>query len=114
MSLFSWFTEAFSARGKSLGVYRRGMGKMKVGDMAGAIADYTSVIALADVPEDVKAMALFNRGLAHHKAKNHQQAAADFDAVMEMPGAPDDIKAATLEKQTRWDLRDQRRAEKQH
>jgi tetratricopeptide (TPR) repeat protein len=112
MNLFSWLTDAFSVRGKALSFYRRGMGKMKRGDMAGAIADYTSVIDLAGVPDDVKAMALFNRGLAYHKAKNHPQAAADFDAVLEMPGAPPDIKGAAREKQTRWNLRDQRRAEK--
>jgi hypothetical protein len=113
MSFFSWLTDAFSHRGKALTIYRRGMGKMKGGDLLGAIADYTSVIELSGVPEDVKAMALFNRGLAHHKAKKHQQAAADFEAVLKMPEAPEDIKAATRKKQTRWHVRDQRRAEKQ-
>lgn len=112
MNLFSWLTNSFSVRGKSLAIYHRAMGKMAAGDTAGAIAGYTAIVELARVPADVKAMALFNRGLAHHAARNQQLALADFEAVLEMPDAPGDVKAATREKLTRWSVRNEKKSGK--
>ena len=58
----------FSGRSKALSLYKRGMKKAKNRDLAGAVEDYTLVIKMPNVSNDVKAMALFNRALAYSRA----------------------------------------------
>ncbi len=88
----------FSSRGKALNVYKRGMTKADQRDLPGAIADYSTVIAMKSVPGDVKAMALLNRALAYSRSHEQEKAEADLATVLAMPDATAQVRSAANEK----------------
>ncbi len=88
----------FSARGKALSLYKRGMKKAKKNDLAGAVEDYTLVINMPNVPNDVKAMALFNRALAYSREKDYTHATADLEQVLATPDTPAEVMTAAQQK----------------
>ncbi len=94
-----------SPRRKAMSLYKRGMKKAKANDIQGAIAAYTEVIEMSDVPPDVKAMALFNRALTYGAEKDDAKAREDLASVLAMPEAPSDVATAARQKLQRWDKR---------
>ena len=107
MGLFDFL----SARAKATALYQRGMDKVKAGDRAGAVADYSAVVANRRCPEDVKAMALFNRGLAYYLEEDLPNAQKDFETVASMSGAPSNVASAARDKLNRMKSRKDRAAE---
>ena len=88
----------FSGRSKALSLYKRGMKKAKNRDLAGAVEDYTLVIKMPNVPNDVKSMALFNRALAFSRDKDYSHARADLEDVLATPETPAEIMTAAQQK----------------
>lgn len=68
MNHFDWIVGCFSTRQKLLRIYRRGISQARQGQHDAAIENYTKVIGISGVPEDVNAMLLFNRALAYDNA----------------------------------------------
>jgi len=74
----------------------RGVAYGKCRETEKELADYTSVIEMANVPVDQKAMTLVNRGEAYSEFGETENAIADFMSVIEMPDSPIDQKAKAL------------------
>lgn len=98
MNVSKWFSGLFSQRGKTEGIYQRGMKKAHDKDLDGAIADYSAVINDPQSPADLKAMALFNRALVYSLQKKFEEANADLERVQAIPEAPRNLRDATREK----------------
>ena len=101
MNPVKWFREKFSSRGKSVGIYKRGMKKAENGDPNGAIADYSEVIKMPDTPNDVIAMALFNRGLVYVANGDTKKGNNDLQKVLDMDSAPTRVKDMAKQKMIR-------------
>ncbi len=108
MNHFDWIVGCFSTRQKSLRIYRRGISQARQGQHDAAIENYTKVIGISGVPEDVKAMSLFNRALAYATADD-SRGAEDLNMVLKMPGAPTHIKTEATRKLARMQQRAERR-----
>lgn len=89
---------SFSARGKAMTLYKRGMQKADRRDFEGAIDDYTTVIETRHAPGDVRAMALLNRALVYSRSHETVKAEKDLAAVLAMPEATSQVKSAAHEK----------------
>lgn len=96
---------SFTARGKALALYRRGMQKAEDRNLEGAIEDYSAVVAMKGVPPDVVAMALFNRALSYSRSRDDEKAKVDLELVLEMAEAPGKVKDAASEKLRRMKRR---------
>jgi len=107
LNVFSWWRNWRSVRSAGLALYKRGMAQANQHHDKSALASYTDVIELSDVPEDVRAMALYNRALLHVTNKNYLAAQADLDAVLALPGPLHQIKTAARQKLERMKLRQQ-------
>ena len=101
----------FSARGKAMGLYKKGMAHAEKRDLDSAIDSYTKVVNMKSVPQDIKAMALFNRALAYSRNKNDDLAEKDLKLVMAMEKAPPRIKTASQEKISRMAMMNRRKEE---
>ncbi len=62
-------------------------------DTQAAIAEYTTMLQMPDVPVDERATALFHRGVIYSQLGDTQ---ADFTTLIQMPDAPADQKARAL------------------
>jgi serine/threonine protein kinase len=67
----------------------RGLIRCKIGDIAGAINDYTEVINSPDAPLLHRAEALFSRALARGSVRDLSGAHADLQCVLSFPDHPD-------------------------
>ena len=108
VNLYDWNVGCFSTRRKSLGSYRRGISKARDRQHVAAIENYTAVLGISGVPEDVKAMSLFNRALAYATADD-SSGAEDLNMVLKMPDAPTHIKTEATRKLARMQQRAERR-----
>ncbi len=108
MNHFDWIVGWFSTRQKALRIYRRGMSRARKGQHDAAIENYTKVIGISGVPEDVKAMSLFNRALAYVTVDDSRRA-EDLNMVLKMPDAPTHIKTEATRKLARMQQRAERR-----
>lgn len=106
MSVIEKLFGGFTVRGKALATYKRGMQKAGTRDLEGAIADYTAVMDMKGVPDDVAAMVLFNRALAYSRAHDDDKASEDLRRVLNMPGATKQILDAAHEKLHRMKRRE--------
>jgi hypothetical protein len=104
MNMFGWLTSHFSARGKALAMYRRGMAKANKRDHRGAIEDYTAALKMS-APPDVVAMVRYNRGLVYVAAGDQHQGAEDLEAVLAMEEPLTQIKAMAKQKLARMEAR---------
>jgi hypothetical protein len=111
MKLLNWLKGGFSHRAKALLLYRRGMLRAKRGDHGLAVADYSAVIDMREVPADVKAMALYNRALVHAANGDEARAMDDLRAVLAASGSPVNVKAAARQKLLRMDRQQHREHE---
>ena len=109
MKILQWMNLGFSKRHKALSIYKRGMAKAQKQDHRGALADYTTVIDMADAPRDVAAMALYNRALVYTAVEEVAQGTEDLRAVIEMPEAPEHIKTEARRRLARLQKRDERK-----
>ena len=107
MNLYDWIVGCFFTRQKSLGIYRRGISKARRRQHVAAIENYTTVIGIPGVPEDVKAMSLFNRALAYVSVDD-SRGAEDLNRVLGMPCAPAHIKTEAIRKLARMKQRAER------
>jgi hypothetical protein len=105
MSLGEFFRRWLSRGGSAAAIHKRGMAKAKREDWAGAITDYTLVIASASAPADLKGMAYINRALAFSHQGDSDEAESDLRAALTLPDTPDHIKATAKEKLARWEKR---------
>ncbi len=110
MNPFSILARLFSSRGKAIATYKRGIDKSQNKDLAGAVADFTSVIENSKTPADVCAMALFNRAQANSHLDRNDNALEDLKRVLEMPEAPSDVRSAAKDKLSRMTKGSQRSA----
>ncbi|MBN9524259.1 hypothetical protein J0H58_38060 [bacterium] len=81
---------------RALALIRRGVACWQrggEGDTGLAIADFTAVIDMPDVPAEQRAKALFNRGYAHGERGETDREIADYTAVIDTPDAPADQRA---------------------
>ncbi len=108
MNLYDWIVGCVSTRQKSLGIYKRGISKARRRQHNAAIENYTTVIGIPGVPEDVKAMSLFNRALAYVSVGD-SRGTEDLNMVLGMPGAPAQIKLEAMRKLARMQHRAERR-----
>jgi tetratricopeptide (TPR) repeat protein len=108
MGLLTGLKSLFSARGRCLASYERGLGKAKRDDFEGAIEDYTAALAMANIPVDVRAMVLFNRGLAYSAIRDEDKAKVDLQAVIQLTGAPSAVVTAAREKIERMRRREKK------
>ena len=104
MNLYHWLVGCFSKRRKSL-AFKHGMVNARRRNHQAAIDDYSSVIGVSGVPDDVKAMALYNRALAYATIEDICQAAEDLNEVLGMPNAPAQIKTEAVRKLARMQQR---------
>jgi hypothetical protein len=81
---------------QAIALFERGVAYGQAGDTAKALADYTAVIGMKDVPAKLKAMALFDRGVTYHEAGDTAKAMADYTAVIGMKDVPAKLKAMAL------------------
>jgi len=96
-SLDRWLAERPAAGSpgaalQALALYNRGVVKGRSGNALGAIADYTTIIVIPDMPAEQKAMARVNRGVARSKSGDTVGAMGDCTAVIKMPDAPEEAK----------------------
>ncbi len=110
MTFFHWLTEMLSRRGKAMSLFKQGMAKANAHDHQGAIDNYSAVIALPDVPPDVRAMALYNRALVHVAVKEDAKAIVDLKMVLAMKESLTKVKTES----TRSLVRIERRSRKSH
>ena len=108
MNLYDWIVGCFSTRKKSLGIYRRGISKASRRQRDAAIENFTTVIGIPGVPEDVKAMSLFNRALAYVSVDD-SRGEEHLNRVLGMPGAPAHTKTEAIRKLARMQQRTERR-----
>lgn len=111
MNPFSWLSNQFSNRRKSLSLLRRGMKRAKAGDQEGAVADYTKTVDDETTPADVRAMALYNRALVLSAGTEKSRAIADLNRLLAMPEAKENVKTEArrrLERMRLRAIRDQR------
>jgi len=107
LNLFSWWRNLGGVRNAGLALYKRGMVQANQHHDASAMASYTEVIELLDVPEDVRAMALYNRALLHINNKHYAKAHDDLNEILKLPGSLPQIKLAARQKLERMKLRQQ-------
>jgi hypothetical protein len=100
-----WIVDRFSARGKALSRYKRGMSRARRRNLAGAIEDYTTTIGMPHVPSDVVAMSLYNRALVHIAAGDDAMGINDLNAVLAMEDSPGNIKTMARQKMARTETR---------
>ena len=101
MNLLNWLRDVFSDRRKALSLYRTGMRRAKNRDHAGAIDDYSAVIAMPNSPADVRAMALYNRALIHSAAGDRVKATDDLGEALAMAEIPVNVRTAARQKLVR-------------
>lgn len=107
MNLLNWWRSLGSVRNAGLTLYRRGMTQANQHHEVSAMASYTEVIELLDVPADVRAMALYNRALLHVSNKHYAKAHDDLNEILALPGSLPQIKLAARQKLERMKLRQQ-------
>jgi hypothetical protein len=98
MKFLNWLKGKLSHRNKAMWLYRRGMLKAKLRDHRAAIADYTTVIDMADATDSLRAMALYNRSLVHAAVNQMPQAMDDLRSLLELPGATGNVKTEARRK----------------
>lgn len=74
----------------------RGVAKGKLGDLAGAISDFSCVIGMDGAPKEQRARAFYNRGFAKDLMGNPDGAIDDYSAVIELDGTPRKMSAFAL------------------
>jgi hypothetical protein len=94
MRLLSWLTNRFSQRHKAMALYQRGMIRAKLRDHQSALADFTAVVDMEDVPADIRAMALYNRAVVYTASHHDLQAIRDLELLLEMRGAAANVRTA--------------------
>jgi hypothetical protein len=109
MNILNWLGELFSERGKALRLYRRGMQKAHGHNNAGAIQDYTALLAMDAAPLDLRAMALYNRALVYVAIGDVDHGAEDLHAVIEMDESAGAIRTMARQKLARMETRETRR-----
>jgi hypothetical protein len=107
LNLLSWWRSLGSVRNAGLALYKRGMTQANQHHDVSAMASYTEVIELLDVPPDVRAMALYNRALLHVNNKNFAKAQDDLNVILALPQSLPQIKLAARQKLERMKLRQQ-------
>ena len=85
---------------------QRGMDKANRKDHAGAIHEYTYVIDLPHVQDELRAMALFNRALVYAADDKPAIARRDLEIVASMGSAPERVRNSAREKLKRIDRRE--------
>lgn len=81
----------------AIALVNRGVSKVRGGDSAGAIADYTAVTRLRGAAPEQVALAHDSRGIVKMQLDKSAEAAADFTAVIELPGArPEQVAQAFI------------------
>ncbi|UUO08313.1 hypothetical protein M4951_08355 [Blastopirellula sp. J2-11] len=101
MNLILWMTSWFSARGKAISLYRRGMAKAKLRDYPAAVDFYSQTIALTATPADVRGMALYNRALVYSALGDGAKATDDLNQVLAVAETPANIKTEAKRKLAR-------------
>ncbi len=101
MNLFYRVIGCFSKRQQAFWLYRRGGSSAKKHDHQSAIEHYTTVIAMAAPPADLRAMSLYNRALVFAATDDTKKAIADLRSVLASPGAPEDVKTEATRKLVR-------------
>ena len=108
MNIVGWLQGHFSARGKALCLYRRGMAKAKNRDFRGAIDVYTTTLNVPNAPNDVLAMVLYNRAMAHVANGDDRQCVDDLEAVLQMDDASINVKSLARVKLDKVEARSNR------
>ena len=72
---------------------RRALAKDEIGDLEGAVADYTAVAELENVPVEELALALNNRGVLERDHGDLQGAISDFTSLAELESVPKSVTA---------------------
>ena len=103
MNIFTWLKSRMSPQYRAMWLYRRGMMRAKLHKNQAAIADYSAVIDLADVPADIRAMALYNRALVYHAAASEADAIDDLQKILEMADAAEHVKTEARRKLVRME-----------
>ena len=85
---------------------QRGMDKANRKDNAGAVLEYTHVIDMPHVAEELRAMALFNRALVYAADNKAAIARRDLELVAAMESAPERVRHSAREKLKRIDRRE--------
>lgn len=101
MSFFDWLRSKWSTEGKAAVLYRRGMLKAKLHNHRGALADYTAVIDMAGVSDDLRAMAFYNRAVVYVAQHDDSAASRDLQELLGMPGAAANVKTAARQQLVR-------------
>ena len=107
--MFQWWISRYSKRGRAISLYKRGLAKARRHDHHGAIVDYTTTIAMADSPIDVRAMALYNRALMYFASDDAKQGVADLNAVLAMKEMLINVKSMARQKLARLAAQPRRR-----
>jgi len=105
MNPFSWLSNQFSHRRRSLSLLRRAMKRAKAGDQNGAIADYSKTVDDNTTPADVRAMALYNRALVLSAGAENVKAIADLNRLLAMPEASEEVRTEARRKLERMRLK---------
>jgi hypothetical protein len=113
MKLLSWLTDQFSHRHKAMWLYQRGMIRARLRDHTSAVADYTAVIDMEDVPADIRAMALYNSAAVYTASHNDSQAICDLERLLEMGGAAANVRTEARRKLVRIQRSSDRLEERQ-
>ncbi len=101
MGILTWLKGRFSRRAKHIALYRHGMLKAKKGDFVGAVSDYTTVLNIEGLSNDVRGMALYNRALAYSSMHENEKAAEDLALASSIPDLPENIRLAARQRQER-------------
>ena len=103
MNIFDWFKSRMPSQYRAMWLYRRGMMCAKLHKNQAAIADYSAVIDMADVPAGIRAMALYNRALVYHAMASESGAIDDLRKILEMADAAEHIKTEARRKLVRME-----------
>jgi hypothetical protein len=101
MRLWNWLRERFSAQGKMVARYQRGLSSARRHAHSDAIADYDAVIVAPASPPDLVSMARYNRALVNAATGNVELAEHELRAVIALGETPINVRTAARHKLAR-------------
>jgi hypothetical protein len=110
MNFFVWLQSRISPTFRAKWLHKQGMIQAKLHKHQAAMDAYTTVIEMADAPNDVRAMALYNRALVRHALTGKSaDAIKDLNDVLKMTGATEQVKTEARRKLVRMDRESDRK-----
>jgi hypothetical protein len=108
MGILAWIADRMPSKQRAQWHYRRGLLHARLKKHQAANAEYSAVIALDNVPADLRAMSLFNRALVSYAEGAETDAIRDLNEVLAMTDIAETVKTEARRKLVRMERTSER------